>query len=308
MQKNIFFILFFLLWSCTNNTPPKLTDWTKENLLGKVKKYIEQQYKPLASRVGIQGSENLGLLQKNAKTFNEQGFCVELIQATVGELHSTKKILEYNEQKQLVKTKLYQGVDTLTPLVEERFEYDKSGELISTSYYELGLLTTQTVYAFDETRKVKKGQILNSENTVISNTLALYSSTNKLINDACFNQEEQILVYRIYNQYDKEDKLVLSENYTPVGNTYTLSQKNKNGQEVELKRYLDGLISSACVYQYDDKGNQITVSCDIYENKVKRTSLSTIEYEYDSEQNWTKKTTFQDGFITYVVERIYIYY
>ena len=54
---------------------------------------------------------------------------------------------------------------------------------------------------------------------------------------------------------------------------------------MDLNRCTDGAISSSCQCVYVIKGNQINVSCDIYENQVKKTVNSNMKYVYNSQDN-----------------------
>jgi len=306
-MKNIAALFLLLIVGCTTTQEPKSNDWDKENLIGQVKKIIEIQYKPLSESKEIQGKENLGLRQKVIHTFNEMGFYQEVTFFMQGQKISTKRILEYNHQWKLITQKEYNGVDSL-PVSLNEYKYDETGELVEQTYYEENEFTSKTVYEFNQEEGIKIGRVYNPKGNVSSVFISQYNDQNDLIHESKLNRDAESLTYKKYNKYNKAGDLTAIETYSPVGNNFSISKLNKEGKEVELLKYQEGLITSSCSYSYDDKGNQIDINCNIYEDKVKRSVRSTMKYDFDKEGNWIKKVTYQEGIVAYLVERTYVYY
>jgi hypothetical protein len=306
-MKNIAGLFLLLIISCTTTLEPKSNDWAKEKLIGPVKKIIEIQYKPLSETKEIQGKENLGLRQKVIHTFNKMGFYEEITSLMQGQKITNKKKLKYNDNWQLISKKEYDGMDTL-PISLDEYKYNETGKLVEQAYSEENIFTSKTVYEFNKEEGIKIGRVYNSKGNVSSVLIFQSNSQDNLIHESKLNRGSKSLTYKIYNKYNKAGELTATETYSPLGNNFSISKLDKEGNQIELLKYQEGLITSSCTYSYDDKGNQMDISCSIYEGKVKKAVRSTMKYEFDKEGNWIKKITYQEGIVAYLVERTYIYY
>ena len=83
---------------------------------------------------------------------------------------------------------------------------------------------------------------------------------------------------------------------------------NEEGNQVEWISYdSDGSIDSKWTSEYDEEGNQVEKIT--YDSDGSLTLKYTYEYdEYDKEDNWTSKITFEDGVATKITEREFEYY
>ncbi len=286
------------------NYQKKDTDLFKENLSGSVKEYTELQFKPLGEI--IEHEENIGLRKKTINTFNTEGFKIQNSTHSAGGKNSIKKVYEYNGKMQLIRQKEFKGTDTL-PLLTEDFKYNKKGEISEHIYFKKGKKVSKTIFEYNELN-VRTGKVFNEKGIVSSVYSSLYNAEGKITDDTRYDRDSESISYKIHNLYDYAGNLTMTETYYPVGNNFSISKKNTEGNEIELRKYTDGLIVSSCFYSYDERGNQTDVRCDIYDNLLKRTINSSIKYEFDKEGNWIKKVRFQEGIISYVTERTFVYY
>ena len=307
MRVVVIMMLCCALWSCSTSQKTVENDWVKENLSGKVKQVLIEQYKPLSDGEEVAGKENLGLMQQDTRIYNEQGYCVRMLHSSRGGKIQSKRVLEYDDKMQLIKEIHHKGEDN-TVLLTNNYKYDENGDLIERSFIDIEKFGAKTLFEWNEDKTVKVGKVMDEKGTVYSVYEARYNEAGDVLDDARFNRDGASMTFRVFNQYDKDGNLIRVETYHPVGNNFTISIRNSQGQEIEVKKYREGIIASACTYSYDEKGNESDVSCDIYENQVKRVVSSTMKYEYDAQGNWTKKVTYQDDEVTYVIERTYEYY
>jgi hypothetical protein len=305
MKKIISVLNILLIISCTNSYLKEDTDLFKEKLSGSVKKYTELQFKPLGKSLR-QNEENIGLRLKTSNTFNKEGFSIENSIRSAGGKKSIKRISEYNKKMQLIRQKQFKGADTL-PLIIEDYKYNKEGEISEHIYFKKGKEVSKTIYEYNEIN-VRTGRVYNQKGIVSSVYSVLYNAEGNITDDTKYDRDSESISYKIHNSYDFAGNLTMTETYYPVGNNFSISKKDSVGNEIELRKYTDGLIVSSCFYSYDGRGNQTDVRCDIYDSKVKRTINSSIKYEYDKEGNWIKRVRFQEGTISYVTERTYVYY
>jgi len=307
IQKIGLLLAACLLLSCSNAQKKLETDWSKEGLMGAVKSMTTTQYKPLSEAATVGTTENLGLLQEDTRLYDEAGFCIEMRHKSRGGKIQTKRVLVYNDLHWLTNETHYKGT-VKEPVLTNVFEYDKEGDLQKQTYTGQGQGPVSTVYTYSEDKTLRNGQVKTEKGIVQSTYETFFDASGNITKDIRFNKDGESMAYAMHHRYDSEERLYCTEIYNPVGNNFSVSKFNKEGQKIEVRKYRDGLITSACRYAYDEKGNEQEVSCDINEAGVKRVVKSTMQYEYDEQGNWIRKTTLQEGVVTYVVERALEYY
>lgn len=307
IQKLSALLVTCLLLSCSNAQQDVESDWLKESLCGTVKRLTTTQYKPLSEAATEGAKENLGLLQEDIRVYNAEGFCVEMLHESRGGNIKSRRVLEYNNQHRLISEVHYKGTIE-KPVLSNSFEYDEDGDVIQHEYTALDQAPVTTVYTYNENKSIRKGELKNDEGIVQVAYETFFDPAQNIIKDIRFNRDYESMTYATYHRYDAQQRLYCTEVYNPVGNNFSVSKFDEKGQKIEVRKYREGIVTSACQYTYDEKGNETAVSCDLTEANVKRTVKSSMEYEYDEQGNWTRKTTSQEGVVTYVVERQLEYY
>jgi hypothetical protein len=125
--------------------------------------------------------------------------------------------------------------------------------------------------------------------------------------------------YEYASETAKKFKKTLT-NYDAEGNVIEIKQYSENGvliYEGRFDKYGNHLADVAynedgslhdkitAEYRYDSKGNEIEETLH-YTDGAAATSIS--KYEYDAHNNWIRKTVFEDGQATRVIERDITYY
>nr|MBS9768880.1 hypothetical protein [Flavobacteriaceae bacterium] len=114
-------ITLFLLVSCSEEQ--KENDWTKGNLKGKVKRYIERSYKVKRDK---ESAVEDNLEKTELLEYNKNGYCaIEIYQLKRFNEYKTEYSYKYNKKGQVVeRNKRYKNRNE-----KEIYKYDKEGKL-----------------------------------------------------------------------------------------------------------------------------------------------------------------------------------
>lgn len=168
------------------------------------------------------------------------------------------------------------------------YKYDKKGKIIEDSIsqwvgnkkYFYQVLT----YKYDE-----KGD--ETERTY-------YSSDSKLNN------------YKTIFKYQKKENQTIKEGYDEKGaiRFKTSFKTDSQGNKIEEYYYTADckVLEHILRFKYDDYGN--VIQKEYYKPENSSTIIWAYKYEYDKSNNWIKRTDFEKGKATYILERNLEYY
>jgi antitoxin component YwqK of YwqJK toxin-antitoxin module len=171
-----------------------------------------------------------------------------------------------------------------------------------------GSFSGKRIYKYDENGNMIEEKSENTDNSTGSKHLYTYDENGLLIEKSWFESYGDIYSNDIY-KYDENGNMVEENSYNSDGslNYRFLYRYDKNGMLVERDYYqMERNIRSKSLFYYDENGNVIKEkksSSDWFSNKE-----FVNEYKYDKNKNWIKKTTFKDGELDRIVERIIEYY
>ena len=198
-----------------------------------------------------------------------------------------------------------------------------------------------TYDAIDRFGKIEKG------NKVIRHSLSIYSKNGNRIQKNTFTSDGSLDEKYIYT-YDDQRYMIEKNIYKSDGSSYykLIFTYDEQGHMIEKIDYsttdYGSIVSSVNrTYKYDGNGNMIeekyydskdygynstlTYKYDVNRNMIEKiyyTSYfseregyyidkedrSSWQYEYDEHNNWTKKISFYNGFVSTIKERKYRYY
>ena len=228
--------------------------------------------------------------------------------------------------------KIYKGAGTL--VWEYVKEYDNIGNLLETNDYHNGRLETRHTYRYNDNSKCIKESDFDENGRLKWEETLKYDAKGNKVEVLDFNTIDgsEIRHYFKYNEMGKpiEENEYAGENtkkykrtinnYDEQGNLIEIKQYNENGVQIyegRFDRYGNHLADIAynedgslhdkitAEYRYDSKGNEIEETLH-YTDGSGATSIS--KYEYDGQNNWVKKTVFEDGEATRLIEREITYY
>ncbi len=221
----------------------------------------------------------------------------------------------------------------------ELYTYNEDGALSSRKEYNYNysegtserLKDSVIMYLFDTRGNLIEKYRLNEDSTksLLSTTINSYNEEGKLI-EAITNNADNTLNKRkviVYNDdkkkttnFDKngniqlESKVTFSKHLKPILDSIILpgvdtilleSKYDAKGNQIEESiKSGQGFVKST--YKYDIKGNVVhSIKYDIDENIVFKANY---KYEFDSNNNWTKRITIVNDSTTHTTERIIKYF
>lgn len=263
--------------------------------------------------------DSLGITVKEKKYQNKYNFKLEVNEAG----YFTKQI-GYNKDNK--------------PFTKATFKYDEKGNKMElTEFNYKGRMTDRLTKAYDKNNNLiletnidfykngsktgvlkrytynSQNQIIETLKTSLNNVPYKKTVCNYNLNDSLIKQtieyNDEILDYKTLEYIDKKNnnKIVVKEFYDE---NLKLSEKNKtiyNSKKRILKKVQInslGEIDSETLYSYDKYGN-VTKSS---HNSSYGKGEDIYVYEYDSKNNWIKKTSYRKNKPFAVTERIYEYY
>jgi hypothetical protein len=228
--------------------------------------------------------------------------------------------------------KIFKGGGTL--VWEYIKEYDNVGNLLETNDYHYGRLETRHTYRFDdnshcikesdydENGKLKWEETLkydaNGHKTEVLDFNTIdgtevrhyfkYSDMGKPIEEDEYGAENSTKFKRTLNFYDEAGNIIEIKQYSENGVQIYEGRFDRYGNHLaDIAYNEDGSLHDKITaeYRYDTKGNEIEEALH-YTDGTGATSIS--KYQYDAMNNWVKKTVFEEGEATRLIEREITYY
>ncbi|MCU4156587.1 hypothetical protein J1N10_11420 [Carboxylicivirga sp. A043] len=169
-----------------------------------------------------------------------------------------------------------------------------------------------TIYYSYEIEYDKKGNLINENTFVGANTpYILISKTyenNRL-------KEENIIQYTFLDtlntkfsyKYDNRNRLIYSKEVFNVDSNYIETHRKYNEENILIEEKLipnKGYRVQTQIRKFDDHGNQIEITRELDEHK----RIWKSNYEYDSNGNWIKRTSWTNNRPVEQTKRIIEYY
>lgn len=187
------------------------------------------------------------------------------------------------------------------------YDYDDKGNLKGENLF-LGIQTVQIRNRFEyDSKNRKTGEIRYSKDKLISKSIYEYNNDDKLISSEISDGNGQ-LEYSEKSGFDDKGNMRSHITYKTIDNSqeeelYTYDLNNNmtswtlNNRNVPVMKV---------VYAYDKNNNLISTKTT--DAKGKPVENRIYKYNYDSNNNWTKKTISINGQQKFVVERTLFYY
>jgi len=198
--------------------------------------------------------------------------------------------------------------------------YDAKGNKIEyRHYYHTGALGGKTVFIYNDNGKLLSQTYSNGNGSLIWRHLYAVNDKGQTIEDSTYIGET--LRYRILFVYDDKERVVQQEtlefnavpnqrtSHAPEPGKIIFVYDDQRNTKEEIKFNKNGFLEKAVLYVYDEKDNEIERVWyesggsfdDLMRSKEKTRAAQkklrgifkgkiTYRYEYDAQNNWTKKT------------------
>lgn len=172
------------------------------------------------------------------------------------------------------------------------YVYDAKGNKTGTAIYgSFGSLSNKEVYTYDAKGHVIEKAIYNPDGSLFNKDVYAYDAKGNKTEDAFYNGKGSLVLKEVY-AYDAKGYVIEKAIYNPDGSLGIkwVSEYDAKGNKTEDSGYrADGSLSSKWVYA---KGNVIkkanyNVDGSLYSKDI-------YVYEYDTQGNWTKKTSSKE--------------
>jgi len=184
----------------------------------------------------------------------------------------------YDKKGNMTGESVFMG--THSAKVRATYEYDEKGHKIGEIRYTEDKITDKTAYVYENEKLISK-------KTTDGNGIIEFSENSTYDKDGNLTN---------YFRYEKLSNSRIEENYTYDSNKNMLSFLVKENDKPVLKT----------LYTYDNNNNLISViSTDGAGKLLDKRSYT---YQYDENNNWTKKTVDIKGEPAFILERTYSYY
>lgn len=208
--------------------------------------------------------------------------------------------------------------------------FNPKGDLLEKiRWNDLGKLDTRRIFKYDTVKNLKEEKEVAADGTVYQKFVSLFNALGQEI-EWQMSEKGKGITAKVISTYDAAGHKITDQSFykkdRPGGETFY--QHNEKGLLVErIDKNADGSIDRIHHYSYDDLGNEIVYKnfkragdlnrmshykYDDYNNLTEEQAfnadgsvdaLYTYTYEYDGQNNWTKKTQFVDNKARYVIER-----
>jgi hypothetical protein len=297
-------ITLFTIHNCFAQQPKN--DWEKENLKGRVKSLME-----LRTYDKDSVSEKRWLNKPIVYVFNESGNFVLCKRLTLIENSIDSTVYFYDSKDRLSRILTYGKKRRIRDSIN--YSYFEDGSKVEHFIWFMYSPTAETVlHTYDPKGNLIHNVVRNIDtaNSKGNDDVAIENQYNKrgwLIKTIESRKGGVVFNVATY-RYDKEGKKKESFHYDNENSKkpHWSYKYNKAGLFTEWKYYLNNgdLHYLKRVFNvYNDQIEQIGLDA----NK-KVTSKSTVEYEYDSQHNWTKETWYHGNEVKSIRARTIEYY
>jgi len=169
-----------------------------------------------------------------------------------------------------------------------------------------------TIYYSFEIKYDKKGNLIN-ENTLVGTDKPYILISRTYENTRL--KEENIIQYtyldtlttKISYNYDKRNRLIYSKEVFNEDSNYTETHRKYNEENILIEEKLipsKGYRVQTQIKKFDEYGNQIEMTRELDEHK----RIWKSSYEYDSNDNWIKRTSWSNNRPVEQTQRVIEYY
>ena len=259
-------ILFLSFIACSDKPENDLSNF---NLKGKVKSFSQESYEVKVRKENIiKGRKIDGFNEPDAPfspssfrihfKFDENGNTIETNNVnSKGKLHD-KSIYKYNDKGNLFESStLYKENET----TKQIYNYNTKGKLIGINYFRNEKFFMEDYYQYDD-----KGNLID------------YSS---------WTVDPKKLQWQTHFKYNEQGNLIEKEHNRSENDSYVETFKYDDRGNIIIKK---GGLDEKTTYVYDEKNNVIQKTYYNEKDEIQR-SLN-FEYEYDNNDNWTKRVAF----------------
>lgn len=331
MKKSMLVFLIISLTSinCSQNEPLTLKEKGHKNsieaedLLSKVKSIDRILYMseiPINNLDSIKQSEGW-----NEKKFNEKGYIIEYNDYKQGGILISKSIYKYNTNENIIEknrwntdgvmvSKTFYNYDdkknlieelnfTLNELIDDRFE----NKVKVNNWDSNNVMLSKTLYNYDNIGNRIEKIVYNHNAKISDKYIYEYSNSGYLVEEKWYNPNDELSTKNTF-KYDSQGNNIKLNIYDGYGNL-SYEHLRKFDKKGNLKEFTDKNIKKKQTdkwsRKHDDRNNVIEEN---YVDPNGFKSKTTYEFEFDSKNNWIKKTVFLDGDQGYVDERVIKYY
>lgn len=311
-------------------------DWTKDQLIGKVKSYAEVAYKVEDRSGKIEKIEKLKSHYSyfdSQKKYDEKGNLIELNAFNTDGSLDVKETYTYDDKGKLVEFNSYPSDSSL--LYKNMYSYDDMGNMIAFNCCHSNKSMDYTFsFKYDEKGNHVESNKFNSDGKLEEKATYTYDGKGNKI-EASYYLDSSLYFRETYAYDNKGNIIELNSYYSDSSlefrETYTYDDK---GNKIELNKYnSNNSLESRETYKYDEKGNltekymfRLKTTFNTGENdadsKEKKNENQynginddgnlemafTYKYDYDEKGNWIKKTYFKNQIPIHMYEREYEYY
>ncbi len=283
------------------------TDLEKAQLSGKIKQ-IKQEYYIAQEKFGevVLGKRDGTTTYSGENTltiFDDKGYKIEEIQY---KSDSSLERYKCNDGK-VIEISDYKSDGSLKRKYINK--YDGNGlELESNEYGMDGNLTVRVTYSYDDKGNMIQSEGYKSDGGLTSRYKNECDNKGNILQRIGYKPDGSLNSKWVYS-YDENGNMVKSSIYNLDGtikNQYNYKYDGKKNLIEEDKYQSDVTLEYRVVNKYDDRGNQIE------ESKFKADGSldyqNTWKYEFDAQNNWTKKFVYKNNIIGHVFIREIRYY
>lgn len=268
--------------------------------------------------ISLVSCENKKELNNDLKEFNIYGNVKQIKNKYYGAKESFGEIEKGKFNGVLIKIFNYEG----NQIKEKNYNTDGSVNVkIIFKYNNKGLKTEERPYG-------KDGTPYNYFNYS-------YNNVNQIISETLFHISKKTIIHKDSFEYDKKGNLITETSYNSK-KMQAVSRYKYDGlsRKIEYNYYgINGLLKWIRKYNYDDNNRLLeNISIDSYSKEMKRKTgykyddfgnvnekseydadgslkeRTVYEYEYDKNNNWIKKITYNNEVPESILEREFIYF
>lgn len=275
--NNTGLLILFLSFIACNDKPENdydkpENDLSKFNLKGKVKSFSQESYEVKVRNENIimgrkinggiiEPDDSFSLVNDTFRIvykFDENGNKIEENNFnSKGQLHY-KLIYKYNEKGNLFESS---SLPNKYGKSKQTYHYNTKGKLTKINYYRNEKFFMEDYYQYDD-----KGNLID------------YSS---------WTADPKKLQWQTHFKYNEQGNLIEKEHHRSENNSYVETFKyDDKGNIIIIEKGAD----EKTTYVYDEKNNVIQKTYYNEKDEIQR-SLN-FEYEYDNNDNWTKRVAF----------------
>lgn len=271
-----------LLFSCSSNYKSK-NDLNLYELKGKVNHVSLYHYNAYEKEGEIiRGEKNTEGEEDQTLTFNKNGYITQIYYYGQNDSLDTKLVREFNNKNNCIKEIKYNSDDLV--IGEWHMTYD------------------------DRDRQIIKSRLINDEK-LFNYAFLHYDEKDRLISRKDFLYLDSDIYDSLVWTYDKKHRQVTEERYGLYGKKSLTKLIYKGKSELADSLYIydrfDDL-SSIIWANYNKKGAMIEAS-QFGPDSVLVANIK-IEYEYDKNGSWIKKTQYFNQEVKTIIERKILYY